>query len=194
MERKKQIELALEPLLLEQLQADTHRLMKSIEHRADFIIGELSDVISVALAQAALHQRTSLKGPIAYISFSLLLSNILTDRHGFQVAVFDDSFFMDTQEAIADWRPNCIFAGMQQCFDAAASIVKQQIPRLQPYELVDPEHAFSLNYYGIAMEVLIHALPRVFETISISALKKADKVQVVTGPYMEKQDCIYTWG
>lgn len=193
MERAEQIVLALEPLLLAELESDTQRLTKSIEQRADMIVDELSDSITAALNQAVIHQEANRKGPITYISFSMLLSNILMDNHGFQVAAFDERFFVDMEEAIADWRPAYIFSGIQRCMDSAASVIKQRIPRLRPYELIESKHAFSMNYYGIATQILMTALPQVLENLTLPTLKKADKVLVVTGLYMEKQDCIYVW-
>ena len=160
-------------------------------------LGQGSQQIKDSIASAvidALHEAARRgKGPIAYVTFSLLQSNLLLDRYTLRVDALNDRFLLDDVEAASEWDFQFIFQKLGPDMDAVGAKVRETMTRVQDYELRELERAYLLNYYGIAFEVLRAALPSCLPALIKSPAPWADEVNFTVGGYMEQQQIICQW-
>lgn len=154
---------------------------------------QIKDSIATAV-MAALHEAAQKeKAPIAYVSFSLLQSNLLLDRYTLRVDALNDRFLLDDIEAASEWDFQFIFQKLGPDMDAVAAKVRETMTRVQDYELKELERAYLLNYYAVALEVIRAALPSCLPALIKSPAPWADEVNFTVGGYMEQQQIICQW-
>lgn len=153
----------------------------------------LAAALDTAMTQARALQMSGRKGPIAFISFSILHSNILLDRNGLRVDIYDEGFWVDDAEASSDWDLAWLFRWMDEDLNAAAKNIRQSVSRVQEYELLELAKAYSLNYYALATLLLTSMLPATVERVPMLETKRAPMIQITAGQYMENQPCIFEW-
>lgn len=154
---------------------------------------QIKDSIATAV-MAALHEAAQKeKAPIAYVSFSLLQSNLLLGRYALRVDAWDKRFLLDDDEASSEWDFQFMLQRSGPDMDAVAAKVRETMTRVQDYELKELERAYCLNYYAIAFEVLRAALPSCFPALMKNPALWADEVNFTVGAYMEQQQLICQW-
>lgn len=168
-------------------------ILLSLEEGSQQIIDNISAAIEEALYKAVQWQKLEKKGPVAYISFSMLQSNLLLNRYALQVDAWDERFLIDDSEAASEWDFQAMFQEIKPDMEAVAAKVREQMTRVQKYELKELERAYILNYFVIALEVLRAAIPLCLHTMQKSPALLASEVQFTVGVYMEKQQSFYTW-
>lgn len=169
-------------------------ILLSLEEGSQQIIDNISAAIEEALYKAAQWQKLEKKGPVAYISFSMLQSNLLLNRYALQVDAWDERFLIDDSEAASEWDFQAMFQEIKPDMEAVAAKVREQMTRVQKYELKELERAYILNYFVIALEVLRAAIPSsCLDVMQKSPALLAPEVQFTVGAYMEQQQPFYTW-
>ena len=160
-------------------------------------LGQGSQQIKDSIASAvmdALHEAARKdKAPIAYVTFSLLQSNLHLGRCALRVDAWDKRFLLDDVEAASEWDFQFIFQKIGPDMDAVAAKVRETMTRVQDYELKELERAYLLNYYAIAFEVLRAALPSCFPVWMESPAPWGDEVNFTVLGYIEQQQIICQW-
>ena len=146
-----------------------------------------------AIDQSICWQAANKKGAVAYISFSLLQSNVLLEKYAFRIDAYDDRFLVDDSEAASEWDFSVLLQNLDTNFDVIASTLRQSVIRVQEYELWELKKAYRLNYYATATGLLQSLLPLCLDTLSLDGIDVMPEVQFTVGPYMEKQMPFYQW-
>ena len=172
---------------------DIKEMVVLLESQKEHIINNITEALKTVLQAAAHWQNVEKKGPLNYISFSFLNSNLLLNHYAIRVDAWDERFFIDENEASSEWDFQNILCGTGLDMDAVSTAVKKTMIIVQEYELKELERAYLLNYYAFAIEVLKIAIPFCTHVMSESPAMLATEVQFTVGTYMEKQQPFYTW-
>jgi len=193
MERMEQMASLAMDTLREGFIHEVKDILLSLEQGSQQMIDNISAAIEEALHKAAQRQQSGQKGPVAYISFSILQSNLLLNRYALQVDAWDERFLIDDNEAASEWDFQAIFQEIKPDMEAVAAKVREQMTRVQKYELKELERAYILNYFAIALDVLKATVPSYLHVIQKSPALLAPEVQFTVGAYMEQQQPFYIW-
>lgn len=184
--------LVLEPLQ-QRFLTDLDQIMLSVKDNIQLLGTDLLNVLQATIDEAACLQTVAKKGAIAYISFSLLQSNLLLEKYAFRIDVYDKRFLIDDNEAASEWDFSVLLQNLDTNFDVIASTLRQSVIRVQEYELWELKKAYQLNYYATATGLLRSLLLLCLDKLSLDGIDVMPEVQFTVGPYMEKQMSFYQW-
>ena len=193
MERVEQMASLAIDIMREGLVKDIKEIMSSLDQKNQQIADEITSAVEAAIQEAGYRQKAGEKGAVSYISFSFLQSNLLIDRFAFRVDAWDGRFMLDDSEAASEWDFRTLVSCSGPDMDAVAKKVRETMVRVQNYELRELERAYRVNYFALALEVLRAALPLSVDQAKQGSVELSPEIQFTVGPYMEKQQSIYTW-
>lgn len=193
MERMEElVSLASEPLQ-QRFSTELDQIMLCMKDNIELLGDGLLNALQVAVDEAACMQNAEKKGAIAYISFSLLQSNLLLEKYAFRIDVYDERFLIDDNEAASEWDFSLLLQKLDTNFDVVASTLRQSVIRVQEYELWELKKAYQLNYYATTTGLLQGLVPLCLDRLSLDGIDAMPEVQFTVGPYMEKQLSFYQW-
>lgn len=193
MERMEQLaSLAVETMRVS-LAMETKDILVALKQNNQQIIDSIKNAIQTVLCEAACQQKTGSKGPVAYISFSFMQSNLLLNHYALRLDAWDKRFMLDDNEATTEWNFHTILPCTGPNMKAVAKKLRGTMIRVQEYELKELERTYCLIYFTIATDILKSALSSSMEAMKHSAAHLDPEVQFTIGAYMEQQQLIYTW-
>lgn len=172
---------------------DLEQIMSSLKDYSQQITHDLSDTLRCVFNEAGKLQKTGSKGPLAYISFSMLQSNLLLGKFSFQVDAYDQRFLLDDNEVVADWDFSLLLQNVNQNFESVGALLRKSIVRVQEYELWELKKSYQMNYYVVAVGILQQILPLCLKQFQPYGIEFASEVQFTFGLYMENQLSFYQW-
>ena len=193
MDRMEELASLVSEPLQQRFLADLDQIVLYIKDNIQVLSAGLTSSLQTAIDQTICWQAANKKGPVAYISFSLLQSNILLEKYAFQIDTYDDRFLIDDSEAASEWDFSILLQNLDTNFDVIASTLRQSVIRVQEYELWELKKAYHLNYYATATGLLQSLLPLCLDVLSLDGIDVMPEVQFTVGPYMEKQMSFYRW-
>lgn len=189
MERMEQMASLAAETMRKSLIDESWEIFQSLEQDSQQIKDSIASAVMAALHEAARKE----KAPIAYVTFSLLQSNLLLGRCALRVDAWDKRFLLDDDEASSEWDFQFMLRTTGPDMDAVAAKVRETMTRVQDYELKELERDYRRNYYAIAFEVLRAALPACLPALMESPAPLSDEVNFTAGAYMERQQIICRW-
>lgn len=184
--------LVAEPLQ-QRFLADLDQIVLYMKDNIQVLSADLTRSMQKAFDEAVCWQTAAKKGPVAYVSFSLLQSNLLLEKYAFRIDAYDDRFLVDDSEAASEWDFSILLQSLDTNFAVIASTLRQSVIRVQEYELWELKKAYHLNYYATATGLLQGLLPLCLDALSLDGIDVMPEVQFTIGPYMEKQMPFFQW-
>ena len=195
MERMEQME-RMTSLVMDTLRKGLISEVKGVIHALECGKHQLLDSVSAAIEEvlhkATKRQQSNQKGPMDYIGFSMLQSNLLLNRYALQVDAWDKRFLIDDNKTASKGDFQTIFQGVKPDMETVAAILCEQMTWVQEYELREMKRAHILNYFAIALEALRVVIPACLHIMRESPAILAPKVQFTVGAHMEQQP-FYAW-
>ena len=175
--------------------AELEQLVVTLEHNHQALAAQLRETLTGLFAQVHTLQAAGEKGILAYVSFSMLQSNLLLGKYAFQIDAYDERFFIDDAEASAEWDFSPLLQGVGQDFGSVRHMLRQSIPRVQEYELWELEQAYRVNYYAYSAQILQTMLPHALKgfTPVDAGVSAASPLLFTFGAYMEQQTPFFEW-
>lgn len=193
MERMEELASLVSEPLQQRFLTDLDQIVLCMKDNIELLSDGLLNALQEAVDEAACMQNAGKKGAIAYISFSLLQSNLLLEKYAFRIDVYDERFLIDDSEAASEWDFSLLLQNLDTNFDVIASTLRQSVIRVQEYELWELKKAYQLNYYATATGLLQSLVPLCLDRLSLDGIDTMPEVQFTVGPYMEKQLSFYQW-
>jgi len=193
MERTAKMAALAEDFLYAKFDEDTEQIMLMLECSGMQMIEKLRETLEKVLGLAAERQKEGEKDRIAYISFSLLKSDLLLNRYSLRVDAWDERFLLDESEASGDWDFHLMLQRVSADFSEMARVIRRKMTRVQQYELAQLERLYRLNYYAFSIVLLQTILPLCLAELGRGSVALADEVQFTVGAYMEQQTIFYQW-
>jgi hypothetical protein len=184
--------LVSEPLQ-QRFLTDLDRIVLCMKDNVQVLNADLARSMQKAFDAAVYWQTAAKKGPVAYISFSVMQSNLLLEKYAFQIDAYDERFLVDDNEAASEWDFSILLQNLDADFDVIAATLRQSVIRVQEYELWELKKAYHLNYYATATGLLQGLLPLCLDALSLDGIDVMPEIQFTIGPYMEKQMPFYQW-
>ena len=184
--------LVSEPLQ-QRFLTDLDRIVLCMKDNVQVLNADLARSMQEAFDAAVYWQTAAKKGPVAYISFSVMQSNLLLEKYAFQIDAYDERFLVDDNEAASEWDFSILLQNLDADFDVIAATLRQSVIRVQEYELWELKKAYHLNYYATATGLLQGLLPLCLDALSLDGIDVMPEIQFTIGPYMEKQMPFYQW-
>lgn len=193
MDRMEELASLVSEPLQQRFLTDLDLIMLSMKDNIQLLSDGLIDALQRVINEAASMQATAKKGAIAYISFSLMQSNLLLEKYAFRLDAYDERFMIDDNEAASEWDFSLLLQNLDTNFDGIASTLRQSVIRVQEYELWELKKAYQMNYYATATGLLQSLLPLCLDKLSLDGTDIMPEVQFTIGPYMENQLPFYQW-
>lgn len=193
MERMEELASLVSEPLQQRFLTDLDQIVRCMNDSIQLLSDGLFNALQSAVDEAACMQDAKKKGAMAYISFSLLQSNLLLEKYAFRIDVYDERFLIDDNEAASEWDFSLLLQNLDTNFDVIASTLRQSVIRVQEYELWELKKAYQLNYYATATGLLQSLVPLCLDRLSLDGIDAMPEVQFTVGPYMEKQLSFYQW-
>ena len=182
MDRMEELASLVSEPLQQRFLADLDQLVLYMKDNIQVLSADLTRSLQTAIDQTTCWQTANKKGPVAYISFSLLQSNILLEKYAFWIDTYDDRFLIDDSEAASEWDFSMLLQNLDTNFDVIASTLRQSVIRVQEYELWELKKAYHLNYYATATRLLQGLLPLCLDALSLDGIDVMPEVQFTVGP------------
>ena len=193
MDRMEELASLVSEPLQQRFLIDLDQIVLYMKDNIQVLSADLTSSLQTAIDQSICWQAANKKGSVAYISFSLLQSNVLLEKYAFRIDAYDDRFLVDDSEAASEWDFSVLLQNLDTNFDVIASTLRQSVIRVQEYELWELKKAYRLNYYATTTGLLQSLLPLCLDTLSLGGSHVMPEVQFTVGPYMEKQMPFYQW-
>ena len=193
MDRMEELASLVSEPLQQRFLADLDQIVLCMKDNIQVLSADLTRSIQKAFDETVCWQTATKKGPVAYVSFSLLQSNLLLEKYAFRIDAYDNRFLVDDCEAASEWDFSALLQSLDTNFDVIASTLRQSVIRVQEYELWELKKACHLNYYATATGLLQGLLPLCLDALSLDGMGVMPEVQFTVGPYMEKQMPFFQW-
>lgn len=193
MDRMEELASLVSEPLQQRFLTDLDRIVLCMKDNVQVLNADLVRSMQKAFDAAVCWQTAAKKGPVAYISFSVMQSNLLLEKYAFQIDAYDERFLVDDNEAASEWDFSILLQNLDADFDVIAATLRQSVIRVQEYELWELKKAYHLNYYATATGLLQGLLPLCLDALSLDGIDVMPEIQFTIGPYMEKQMPFYQW-
>ena len=193
MDRMEELASLVSEPLQQRFLTDLDRIVLCMKDNVQVLNADLARSMQEAFDAAVYWQTAAKKGPVAYISFSVMQSNLLLEKYAFQIDAYDERFLVDDDEAASEWDFSILLQNLDADFDVIAATLRQSVIRVQEYELWELKKAYHLNYYATATGLLQGLLPLCLDALSLDGIDVMPEIQFTIGPYMEKQMPFYQW-
>ena len=193
MDRMEELASLVSEPLQQRFLTDLDRIVLCMKDNVQVLSADLARSLQKAFDAAVCWQTAAKKGPVAYISFSVMQSNLLLEKYAFQIDAYDERFLVDDNEAASEWDFSILLQNLDADFDVIAATLRQSVIRVQEYELWELKKAYHLNYYATATGLLQGLLPLCLDALSLDGIDVMPEIQFTIGPYMEKQMPFYQW-
>lgn len=193
MDRMEELASLVSEPLQQRFLTDLDRIVLCMKDNVQMLNADLARSMQKAFDAAVYWQTAAKKGPVAYISFSVMQSNLLLEKYAFQIDAYDERFLVDDNEAASEWDFSILLQNLDADFDVIAATLRQSVIRVQEYELWELKKAYHLNYYATATGLLQGLLPLCLDALSLDGIDVMPEIQFTIGPYMEKQMPFYQW-
>lgn len=180
-------------ILISEFLKNIEEIENLIKYNYDEILFCLQKCIDESVDRIKILQKKGLKKSIKYISFSILLSSLLTENYSLGINFYDETFYLDEVEVFSEWKIKYISNFVNNSIQMVEkNLNSKNIPFEQGY-LLDLKQSQGLIYTLVWSILLKQFIPVVLKNIERSDFMNHEVVEITFGLYMEKQTLIYKW-
>lgn len=180
-------------ILISEFLKNIEEIENLIKYNYDGILFCLQKCIDESVDRIKILQKKGLKKSIKYISFSILLSSLLTENYSLGINFYDETFYLDEVEVFSEWKIKYISNFVNNSIQMVEkNLNSKNIPFEQGY-LLDLKQSQGLIYTLVWSILLKQFIPVVLKNIERSDFMNHEVVEITFGLYMEKQTLIYKW-
>lgn len=180
-------------ILISEFLKNIEEIENLIKYNYDEILFCLQKCIDESVDRIKILQKKGLKKSIKYISFSILLSSLLTENYSLGINFYDETFYLDEVKVFSEWKIKYISNFVNNSIQMVEkNLNSKNIPFEQGY-LLDLKQSQGLIYTLVWSILLKQFIPVVLKNIERSDFMNHEVVEITFGLYMEKQTLIYKW-
>lgn len=193
MDRRETLTALATEYLQERFAQDLSLIHSAYSKSSPQLRNNLCNTMQQILQQVQSRQEMNQKGSIAYVSFSLMQSNVLMDTFALHVDAYDERFLLDSSEASAEWDFSLLMQNVDTNFEAVAQILRRTETRVQEYEVLELKRSYQTCYYPVVLEFLPSLLEECLKQLPLDTVLLRPEIIFTFGMYLEKQLPFYTW-
>lgn len=190
MERSNEIFKLSEELIKDRFSIRSDQLKLFINENLSSILTGFIKTFDALFKKANELQQKKIKNNISIINISFLYSNLLINKYGFQIDLYDNEYYLDQIEISADLDLSFLFGFVEEDMEYIRKKLSKKFIKLKYFEVLKIKNRYIMNYYMIAQELIKSLTPYIKRMKEYKKLKKADKVVVFLGEYMGMNYCI----
>ncbi|WP_068777097.1 hypothetical protein [Paenibacillus sp. FJAT-26967] len=160
------------------------------EQQADIEAGFVS-VFDTVCRQAAGFQDQGGKGGIRYLYFSFMRTSLLDNRPCYRIEAYDENWFMDTADCMAEWQPDFIFDPLLLRMAALEETRKPYARRITSADLDRIKQIEAVKYHLLTAEFIRNMLPRLLACGGYERMSKSPKIAFLAGEYRDQCELLH---
>ena len=192
-EQRKRIEMIpyLQDAMEETFQCTCREIQTVLDTDACRIWRGFHDAVCECLKAAGALQRQRQKGSLNYLAFSMMRHALWLDRLELRIDALDDTFYLDTAEASAQYRADFLQDRFRKDLVCLYEKARSRFIRIQNNELVQIRQAYAEYYYSLLFCMTEFLTGLIWETAAGSGTETADGFRIICGGYMDKAVILY---
>lgn len=136
-------------------------------------------------------QQRGAKGPISYIHFSVLRTNMLLKKHEIRMDAYDENWYMDSVEC-SGWYPvGAFYSYLEEYGEIVEELRRQSSGKISLAEAQKRVFTESNFYLFYVAELIRIGMRKAVHTESYQKVKRAPIFVVCIGGFMDRFDIIY---
>lgn len=128
---------------------------------------------------------------IKYVVISMLESSILTQSYDLQIAFYDQSLYLDAKAVYVYWKPEFLFAHVEEDLAFCRKKVAQKVVGIKEYEIEEIRGKYIANHYFLVFLLLKEMIFRIMNQDGKWPGNLPKDTDFLFGRYMEKLMPLY---
>ncbi|MCX7749290.1 MAG: hypothetical protein N2645_20720 [Clostridia bacterium] len=141
--------------------------------------------------KASHNQRQGLKGAAQYICISFLRTSIMENTAFYRIDIYDDRWYLDTEECYGMWDADFIFSSLFREMDLLMSQKKQYGRMVTDMDMDTVKLSEALKYHTLAVEFIRSMIPRLVEGPGYREMDKTPQICIMMGEYRDFNEVLY---
>lgn len=160
--------------------------IKLIKKHNKEIFDSFYNIFRKVFNKVVLLQEEGRKGAVYYIYLSKLNSDVILNRYGYQIDIFNEEFYLDDEEVYDYLDMSYVFCGIDEAMERIERDLKKKILRVKEYEIFELKQLLINDYYIICQETITKLIPYINKIDEYKKMKKGNVVKVLIGGYMDE--------
>lgn len=174
----------MQPVLKAYFQEACIFFQQTVDSSGEKIWEEVKSAVDEALQKAASLQKEGRKGKLQYLCFSFMEYGSLLDRPELRIDALDGGFYLDEQEAAAEFVPDFWQERYREDMHRLDKEMEKAFIRVQNYERMEMRK-FYIGYYYLALFRMLQSMAEpIMETVQDSGVGITGQFMVIGGKYM----------
>ncbi len=168
-------------------------LQRVIRQKKEDWSSELLDVFNKCFMKLSIKQQKNIKGKLKYISFSILLTSILTEKYSLGVNFYDEKFYLDESNIFDEFKLKYISDyASKDIQEIKMWLRKSQLPYNEG-ELFEIKKIIILSYVAVWVKELQDEIIQCLNKLAREDVDLYEKIDITFGSYLEKQVILCSW-
>lgn len=154
---------------------------------------DLLKLFNKCFVDTSMKQKKENKGDLRYISFSVLLTSILTGKYSLGVGFYDEKFYLDEANVFNELLLKYISDFVDKDIEAIKMWFRKKQQPFSENDLFEMKKVLVLNYIAIWVKELKDEIIYCLNKVKTEDVKLSEKIDITFGSYMEKQAILLVW-
>ena len=159
---------------------------QTVDCSGDKIWENVKSAVGEALQKAVSLQKEGRKGKLQYLCFSFMEYGSLLDRPEIRIDALDEGFYLDEQEAAAEFVPDFWQERYREDIHRLDKEIGKAFIRVQNYERMEMRKVYMGYYYLALFGMLQSMAERIMETVQESGVGITGRFMMLGGKYMDE--------
>lgn len=168
-----------------------NKLDAYVKQHFDQLIDKFMDCFEQYCDKVVRMQTEGKKGPVGFIHFSILRTNILAKRHKIRLDAYDEGWYLDRNECSGEYDVQEFYQWLDEFADTVERARNNGFSKIKLVDVQQTVFDESNKYLLFVAELLRVGMKRVVETAGYQEIKRANVFIVCIGGYQDKVDILY---
>ncbi|PZM61938.1 hypothetical protein [Paenibacillus dendritiformis] len=159
-------------------------------HQEELVIGFLNSFREICQLIRR-QQEEEQKGKIAYITYSMLRSELLANRGVCIIEAFDHRWYLDKEKCVSHYDASWAFQFLHELMRELEPERKRYAGLIHAADMDQIKLAEAVHFFRHVSSLAIHAVSQAIELDEYIAIEKHDGLEVRIGEYFDISEMIY---
>lgn len=155
------------------------------------LVDKLTDCLSRYCDKIYQMQQQGEKGPIAYIHFSVLRTNILLKKHEIRLDAYDENWYLDLVECSDYYPVGEFYSYLEEYGDMVEELRSRSMGKVSLAKAQGRVFAESNLYLFFVAELIRAGMRKIIRTESYQKIERAPCFVVCIGGFLDRFDILY---
>lgn len=187
------IDRDLEKLAIEKFLDNIKTIEELMQNNYGELVNTLKNSINKSIKYTQILQSKGLKNQIKYISFSILLSSLLTGDYSLGINFYDEMFYLDEVDVFSEWKLPYIYNFVEDSNEMLISNLNTRGKYLNQNYIFEWKQNQALAYISMMLPEIRNLIVETLNQIDKNEFLSCEIIEVTLGLYMEEQTVFYKW-